>query len=172
VRLLLLTGQRLREVAEMAWSEVDLAKAIWTVPADRMKADANHIVPLAPEAVAILESLPRWTGPFVFSTTGGRRPIANFSGIKEKFDALMPGVESWRFHDLRRSMRTGLSALRIPDTVSELCIAHTQKGLHKVYDRHAYIDEKRHAFEAWENHVLAICEPGTPSNVIPIMARG
>ena len=135
-----------------------------------MKADAAHVVPLSPEAVAILEGLPRWAGPFIFSTTSGRRPIANFSGIKEKFDALMPGVEPWRFHDLRRSMRTGLSALRIPDTVSELCIAHTQKGLHKIYDQHAYLDEKRNAFEAWANHVFAICEPGAANNVIELAA--
>jgi integrase len=171
VRLLLLSGQRLREVAEMAWDEVDLEKRLWTIPPGRMKAEAAHIVPLSPEAVVILEGLPRWTGPFVFSTTSGRRPIANFSGIKEKLDALMPGVEPWRFHDLRRSMRTGLSALRVPDTVSELCIAHTQKGLHKIYEQHAYLDEKRNAFDAWANHVLAICEPGAPSNVISIAAR-
>ncbi len=170
VRLLLLTGQRLREVAEMSLAEVDSGKGIWTIPADRMKADAPHIVPLAPEAVAILECLPRWAGPFIFSTTSGRRPIANFSGIKEKFDALMPGIEPWRFHDLRRSMRTGLSALRIADTVSELCIAHTQKGLHKIYDQHAYLDEKRHAFDAWANHVLTICEPDAASNVTELAA--
>ena len=172
VRLLLLTGQRLREVAEMSWAEVDVAKGIWIIPADRMKSDTVHVVPLSPDVVAILGSLPRWPGPFVFSTTGGRRPIANFSGIKEKLDALMPGLDPWRFHDLRRSMRTGLSALRIPDTVSELCISHTQKGLHKVYDQHTYLDEKRHAFEAWANHVLAICEPGGRSYVLPIAARG
>lgn len=69
-------------------------------------------------------------------------------------------------------MRTGLSALRIPDTVSELCIAHTQKGLHKVYDQHSYLDEKRHAFEVWGNHVAGICELGAVSNVISITARG
>jgi len=172
LRVLLLTGQRLREVAEMAWDEVELEKRLWTIPQGRMKAEAAHVVPLSPEALAILESLPHWTGPFVFSTTSGRRPIANFSGIKEKLDALMPGVEPWRFHDLRRSMRTGLSALRVPDMVSELCIAHTQKGLHKIYDQHAYLDERRNAFEAWANHVLAICEPGAPSNVISIAARG
>ena len=170
VRLLLLSGQRLREVAEMAWDEVDFEKRLWIIPPERMKGDAAHVVPLSPEAVAILEGLPRWAGPFIFSTTSGQRPIANFSGIKEKFDALMPGVEPWRFHDLRRSMRTGLSALRVPDTVSELCIAHTQKGLHKIYDQHAYLDEKRNAFDAWANHVLAIWEPGAPSNVISITA--
>lgn len=172
VRLLLLTGQRLREVGEMAWSEIDLAKGLWVIPADRMKADTAHIVPLAPEAIAILADLPRWRGPFVLTTTGGRRPIANFSGLKAKIDALIPDVAPWRFHDLRRTMRTGLSSLRIPDTVSELCIAHTQKGLHKVYDQHAYIDEKRQAFEAWANRIKSIVEPGDPTNVIKMREQG
>ncbi len=165
VRLLLLTGQRLREVAQMTWSEVDLADAVWTIGAERMKGDMAHVVPLAPEAVALLESLPRFDGPFVF-TTNGRRAISDFSRIKHKLDGLMPEVGPWRFHDLRRSMRTGLSALRIADVVSELCIAHAQKGLHKVYDQHRYLDEKRHAFEAWAAHVLAICEPRDRTNVV------
>jgi len=172
VRLLLLTGQRLREVAEMSWSEIDFQKGLWTIPADRMKADTAHIVPLALGAVAILQGLPRWTGPFVFTTTSGKRPIANFSGIKEKLDTLLPDLASWRFHDLRRTMRTGLSALRIADTVSELCIAHTQKGLHKVYDQHAYLDEKRDAFDAWARRAKAIVDPGDPTNVVQITARG
>src|ERR1700730_3354025 len=77
-------------------------------------------------------------------------------------------IAVWRFHDLRRSMRTGLSSLRIADTVSELCIAHTRKELHKVYDQHSYLDEKRHALETWAARVMAICEPGAPSNIIPL----
>jgi len=173
VRMLLLTGQRLREVAEMTWREVDLDKALWTIPPERMKGDASLEVPLPPIAVEILKFLPRWTGPFIFSTTGGTRPISGFSKMKVRFDmAIKEPIAPWRFHDLRRTMRTGLSALRVPDTVSELCIAHTQKGLHKVYDQHAYLDEKRHAFEAWANHVLSIVEPGTPSNVVSIAGRG
>jgi integrase len=173
MRLLLLTGQRLREVAEMQWSEIDFDKALWTIPAGRMKADSAHVVPLSQDVVAIIESLPRWTGSFVFSTTGGARPISGFSKIKLRIDAaLAEAIPAWRFHDLRRTMRTGLSALRVPDTVSELCIAHTQKGLHKIYDQHTYLDEKRHAFDAWANHVLAICEPGGQGNVVPIAARG
>lgn len=170
VRLLLLTGQRLREVAEMTRPEIDLDKRLWTIPAERMKADAAHVVPLAPEAAAILERLPRWTGTFVFTSTSGRRPTANFSGIKERLDALLPGIDPWRFHDLRRTMRTGLSALRIADTVSELCIAHTQKGLHKVYDQHSYLDEKRRAFELWADRLLSIVEPGD-GNVVRLKAR-
>ena len=144
----------------MSWSEVDMEKALWTIPPERMKADFSDVVPLSPSAVDILKGLPRWTGDYVFSTTDGKRPIANFSGIKEKVDDLMPGVADWRFHDLRRSMRTGLSALRTPDIVAELCIGHTQKGLHKTYDLHAYLPERRDAFGAWANRLLAIVEPG------------
>jgi integrase len=169
-RLLILTGQRLREVAEMAWAEVELDKALWTIPADRMKGDAAHVVPLSQDVVAILESLPRWTGPFVFSTTGGERPIANFSGIKEKLDALMTGVDPWRFHDLRRTMRTGLSALPIPSNICELAIGHAQPGLHRVYDRHSYRDEKRRAFELWAAKLASIIESQELDKVVRLQA--
>jgi integrase len=172
VRMLLLSGQRLREVAEMTWAEVNLDTALWTIPPERMKGDAAHEVPLAPAAVEILKSLPRWTGQCVFSITGGERPITGFSKMKEKIDALMPGVAAWRFHDLRRTMRTGLGGLPIPANVAELCIGHAQPGLHKVYDRHSYREEKRRALDAWAARLLSIVDPGGASNVIPMAARG
>jgi integrase len=137
-----------------------------------MKAGQVHVVPLAPTAVAILEALPRCAGPFVFSTTGGERPISGYGDIKAKVDSFMPGVAAWVLHDIRRTMRTGLSALRVPDTVAELCIGHTQKGLHKVYDQHSYLDEKRHALDAWASRLLSIVEPDAQSNVTPTAARG
>ncbi len=157
VRLLLLTGQRLREVAEMAWAEIELDKALWTVPADRMKSGAAHEVPLAPITVELLRSLPRWTGPFVFSTTGGERPISGFSKIKSRLDALLGDkVADWRFHDLRRTMRTGLGALPVPNNVAEMCIGHAQPGLHRIYDLHGYREEKRRAFDLWAERLAAI----------------
>ncbi|MGO9238912.1 MAG: tyrosine-type recombinase/integrase [Methylocella sp.] len=172
VRLLLLTGQRLREVAEMTWQELDLEKALWTIPPERMKGDAAHEVPLAPMAVEILKSLPRFIGPFVFTTTGGDRPISGFSKMKSRIDSALSDVAPWRFHDLRRTMRTGLGGLPVPNNVAELCIAHAQPGLHKVYDQHSYREEKRRAFELWAARVREIVEPGAPSNVISISARG
>ncbi len=169
VQLLLLTGQRRNEVAEMGWAEVDLSKKLWTIPAGRMKASAANVVPLAPEAAAILESLPRWDGPFVFSTTGGRKPISGFSKMKLRVDAVLPeAMAPWTIHDLRRTMRTGLSALRVPYTVSELCIAHTQKWLDKVYDQHSYLDEKRAAMDAWAARVTAIVNGTDGGNVVPL----
>ena len=82
-RMLILTGQREREVAGMAWSEVDFDKALWTIPAARMKGARAHGVPLAPDALALLRALPRFTaGDCVFSTTGGAKPVNGFSKAK------------------------------------------------------------------------------------------
>ena len=63
-------------------------------------------------------------------------------------------------------MRTGLSAIPIPDLVRELVIAHTKPGLHKVYDQYAYLDEKRHALEAWAARLRNIDPPA--ANVVTL----
>jgi hypothetical protein len=64
--------------------------------------------------------------------------------------------DPFTLHDLRRTMRTGLSSLPIPDLVRELVIAHAKPGLHKVYDQFSYIDEKRQALELWQARVREI----------------
>jgi hypothetical protein len=70
-------------------------------------------------------------------------------------------------HDVRRTVRTHLSALPVPDLVRELVIAHTKPGLHKVYDQHAYLDEKRHALTLWAGRLRDIVKPA-PANVVKL----
>jgi integrase len=157
----------------MRWAEIDLDKALWTIPPERMKGDAAHEVPLPPIAVEILKGLPRWHGDFVFTTTSGARPISGFSKMKLRIDAAMKEtIAPWRFHDARRTMRTGLGALPVPNNVAELCIAHAQPGLHRTYDLHSYRDEKRRAFELWAARLLSIVEPDTLAKIVPFAARG
>jgi integrase len=168
-RLLILTGQREREVADMHWSEVDIEKALWTIPAKRMKGGRAHEVPLASDALALLGELPRFTGgEFVFTTTGGVKPVNGFSKAKARMDQLS-GASAWVIHDLRRTMRTHLSALPVQDLVRELVIAHAKPGLHKVYDQHAYQVEKRRCLELWEARLLVIIDP--PSRGIADIAK-
>ena len=85
-RLLVLTGARLREVAEMRWSEIDPAAKTWTIPKDRAKNGVAHEVPLSDAALQILESLPRIDGDkgtlgFIFTTTG-RTAVSGFCRAK------------------------------------------------------------------------------------------
>ena len=163
-QLLALTGQRKSEVAEARWREFDIGNKLWTIPPERMKSDAAHVVPLVDEAIAILESLPRFrSGDFLFSTKYGASPCNGFSKAKQHLDAAMATelggeVEPFVIHDIRRTMRTGLSALPIPDRVRELVIAHAQPGLHKIYDQYAYLDEKRHALALWTARLRSIVD--------------
>ena len=62
LQFLAMTAARSGEVRGMTWAEVDLDKALWTVPAARMKAGREHRVPLTREAVELLRALPRMAG--------------------------------------------------------------------------------------------------------------
>jgi integrase len=175
-KMLLLTGQRKSEVAEARWREIDLAKKLWTIPAERMKAAAAHIVPLSDDAIAVLQSLPRFNGgDYLFSAHAGARPVAAFSAAKHRLDAaivdeLGEEIPPFVIHDLRRTVRTGLSAIpNISDLVRELVIGHTKPGLHKVYDQYAYLDEKRFALDAWAARLRNIVNPPA-ANVVELSA--
>jgi integrase len=187
-RMLALTGQRKNEVAEARWSEIDLAQKLWTIPAIRMKASSAHMVPLCDDVVALLQSLPTFKkGDHVFSSTFGETATNNFCRAKRRLDREMllswralgrsrgldrseAHIEAFVTHDIRRTMRTGLSALPVPDLVRELVIAHTKPGLHKVYDQHAYLDEKRRALDLWAARLRAIVAPPA-ANVVKFAER-
>jgi integrase len=181
VHLLILTGQRRDEVAGMRWSELDMATATWTIPRERAKNDKAHVVPLSPEAVALIKGLPRMKdgeadSPFVFTTTGDS-PISGFSKAKAKLDRAIakllkgeneeanesekdaPSIPDWRLHDLRRTMTSGMARLGAPLEVVEKLLNHisgTFSGIVDVYQKHEYAKEKREAAEAWGKHVAGL----------------
>ena len=135
-------------------------------PARKDEGDAAHEVPLTDDAVALLKALPRFNnGDFVFSTTFGTGPVNGFSTAKVKLDRAMAAelghpVDPFVTHDIRRTMRTGLSALPIADIVRELVIAYSQPGLHDS-DQHSYRQEKLHALNLWAARLRDIIDPPT-----------
>ncbi len=173
VRMLILTGQRREEVAAMGWDEIAADLSTWTVPASRAKNGAAHIVPLSPQAQAILRAAPRLEGTDL-AFPGLRGPFNGFSKAKAALDDAS-GVEDWRLHDLRRTMATGLQKLGVRLEVTEAVLNHvagSRAGIVGVYQRHTWSDEKRAALSAWGAHVAAIAEGREPvGNVTALRAR-
>jgi integrase len=162
VKLLALTGQRRDEVGRMQWSELDLDKQLWTLPAERVKNNQPHHVPLSDAALAVLKGAPQIVGsPFVF-TTNGTAPSSAYSKNKRRLDALLPAdMSAWRLHDLRRTAASGMARLGINLPVIEKVLNHASgsfAGIVGVYQRHTFADEKRAALLAWGKVIAALIE--------------
>jgi integrase len=156
VQLLVLTGQRLNEVAGMAWSEITLAT--WTLPRGRVKNDKGHEVPLSTPATDIIRKIPKVDGCDLLFTTNGKRPVSGFSKAKIALDG-KSGVEGWTFHDLRRTMASGMARLGVSLPVIEKILNHSGgsfRGIVGVYQRHSFADEKRAALDLWGAHVARL----------------
>ncbi len=181
VRFLLLTGTRRNETANMVRDEV-LPDGNWIIPAGRMKAKQEHVLPLPAAARAILDKIPK-LGPYVFTATG-RGPIRNFGNFKDKLNAEMLAalrkiaterggdpdkvqLERWTLHDLRRTARSLMSRAQVPPDVAERVLAHTISGVRGVYDRYAYLEEKRHALKELAAQIERIVNPPA-DNVVPL----
>ena len=170
VRLLLVTGARRNEVAQMRRGDVDMGKGEWLLPATGTKSAREHLLPLPTVALDIIASLPEFTrGEYLFTTTSGRRPICGFSAIKSRLDELS-GVSDWRLHDLRRTARSEWARIGTAETVSELLLNHGPKGIAGVYNRYKYYDEKKAGMERWAAALRDVVEP-PPDNVTALPAR-
>jgi integrase len=180
VKLLILTGQRLAEVGGMRWDELDLETKLWTLPAERVKNGERHEVPLSDAAVNILKPLPRikTTKGFVFTTTRNAA-VSGFSRAKDRLDAAVEASlakgpkppEHWTFHDLRRTMASGMARLGIQLPVIEKVLNHSSgsfRGVVGVYQRHSYADEKRAALDAWASFVQSTVSGERPANVVAL----
>jgi integrase len=181
VRLLVLVGARLNEIAGARWDEVDFSRCTLTIPAARFKGNSTHVIPLSDDAIALLKSLPNsvvrrissernrsneikhsneaFESEFIF-TSSGVRPVRDFHNAKLRLDRAS-GVMNWCFHDLRRTCRTRLAELWVPDQVAELVLGHGKRGLRRVYDQYGYADEVRAALEAWAVRLRSIVDPET-----------
>jgi integrase len=156
IRLLILTGARLREIANLSWSEVDLDKATITLPPSRTKNHREHIIPLSTPALELLKGRARNGRELVFGS--GDCGFSGFSKAKRALDEKAKLKESWVVHDIRRSVATGIAKLVQPHIV-ECVLGHTsgfRAGVASVYNRHAYEAEKREALDLWGKRISGL----------------
>ena len=150
-QLLLLTGCRRTEVAEMTRDEVNFKSRIWIIPGERTKTGEEHHVYLSDTAVAMLKALPRALGSRYFFSTTGKSPSSGFSKAKKRLDKLAQ-LPHYTLHDLRRSFDTGCARIGIRNEVIERCLNHSLG----IYNRHDYAKEMADAWTKWGDHVSGL----------------
>ncbi|MDP6621976.1 MAG: integrase arm-type DNA-binding domain-containing protein [Alphaproteobacteria bacterium] len=176
VKFLLVTAQRRGETSRLRWEHLDLDadEPIWRIPGDETKSGRSHEVPLSPLAVRLLQACPRWKGPFVFTTTGGVRPISGFSKSKRRLDDRIAEarIPDWRLHDLRRTAGTGMAKLAFSNEIIGRVMNHAESGVTRIYSRYSRPEEKRAALDAWAGHLETILGMRDADNVVSMEGRG
>jgi integrase len=181
-QLLLLTGQRRSEVSDMVQSEIE--DSLWTIPSERTKNAEVHTVHLTEMALSVIDkrTIVANESGYLFCTNG-LTPISGFSKAKREIDEAMLKVmqeeigedaklEPWRFHDLRRTVASGMARIGIDLPVIEKVLNHKSgsfAGIVSVYQRHGYDREKREALEAWARELKRIVT-GESSKVVKLRA--
>ena len=189
MKLRLLTAQRGGEIFSMRWADLDFDQAVWTIPAEVAKNGSLHVVPLASDALAILQAryTPGATG-YVFARASRRtgepidmvkigRKAANYlvkgrSPRKQTTRRKLtgPGITFPHFtgHDLRRTAATRMAEAGISHEHIARVLNHRQSGpaATAVYNRHGYLAEKRAALLAWERRLRQIITNAPANNVV------
>lgn len=179
IRLCLVTGQRVGEIAGMAVDELDMESATWTIPSVRSKNNREHGVPLSPMAIEIIaaqlaevralsDRKHREMPPVVFPGPGARSPVTGAAIAKaikreemtKRGVTSIMGVDPWTAHDLRRTAATQMEAIGISPFVIGHVLNHvsvTKASItSRVYARYDYMREKRQALELWADRLDGI----------------
>jgi integrase len=173
LRLLLLTGARLNEIARLRRDELNGTGTEIHLPKERSKNRCAHTIPLSPRAREIIAEMSKIAGSAFIFTTSGRVPIIVGSKIKNRLDAAMGDVPPWRVHDLRRTTVTGLGEMGIAPHIIELTINHaggSRAGVAGTYNKSELLPERRSALDRWANHVAGLVAD-KPVNVTRLQPR-
>jgi integrase len=187
VKILILTGQRKSEIADLSWHEIDFDRGAINLPARRVKNGRDHTVPLSSPVTAMLKAQPHRLGrDLVFGSGNGG--FSGWSKLKLALDETVLATRekarkgqqkqrartgtaqpmpAWTIHDLRRSAATGMAELGVQPHIVEAILNHVsghRAGVAGIYNKAVYESEKRAALALWADHVLALVE-GRSSNV-------
>jgi len=174
IRFLLLTGQRIGEVANVEWSEIDIEGAVWTLPGTKVKNGKPHRVPLSSQAVSVLcaaqaitseieqrranprsRDAAKWTEGnikvrWVFASRYGDKPITTRCIDRALRRLRLAGnVPDFHPHDLRRTAASHMTRLGIDRLTVHKLLNHSDSSVTAIYDRYDYDAPKRRAVELW-----------------------
>ena len=159
----ILTAARSGEVRLATWAEVDLDDATWTVPAERMKAGREHVVPLSPQAVTLFERMKahmRGDSDLVFPGTKRGKPLSDMTLTK----ALRDMGREVTAHGFRSTFRDWVAEqTKWPAELAEAALAHVvgDKTV-AAYQRGSMLEKRRELMAAWADY----CEGADGGKVV------
>jgi integrase len=158
VRLLLLTMVRKGELLRAQWSHVDFDRAEWYVPREHSKTGKPHIVPLAPQTVALFRELHVLAcgSQFLLASRHSIRKPMCLDTINKALDQLTFNMPHFTVHDLRRTAATRCAEGGFPADVVELALNHVRQGIRGVYNRSELLEPRRVMLSWWANRVDAL----------------
>lgn len=158
LRFLILTATRTGEVLKAQWSEIDLERRTWTIPAERMKARREHRVPLSEPALAVLRSVPRIEGnEFVFPGARHGKPLSSMA-LLQLMRGMGYGVNGTRSdyvpHGFRSTFRDWAGEVSsFPRDVCEMALAHTiPDKVEAAYRRGDLFKKRALMMQAWADY--------------------
>jgi len=152
LRLLILTGARSHMVRFAEWSEFDLKAGVWSLPAERMKMRQAFDIPLAPEVVELLESIPRTDGsPYLFPGQGRSGVMQSKAFLRLLLRLELEGVTT---HGFRSSFRDWANErTHYPREVCELALAHDERDQTEgAYSRSDFLEKRRALMADWAKY--------------------
>jgi len=157
LRVTLWTGCRTGEVCNTEWRDINLETGVWRLISSKTKTGVERNVQLPTQAVAFLKQLKLITGDYLFPSLKTGKPIQQKSLTEQSWQLRksnrMLDIDKWTPHDLRRTVRSGLSKLGCRTEVAEAILGHSRKGIQGTYDLHAYEDEAREWLQIWADHL-------------------
>jgi integrase len=176
LKMLILTGQREREVTDAEWTEFDFGAGVWKIPAARTKKNRAHLVHLAPEAIAILEHLKPITGKkrHVFASPLRANQAVFGRSVNNALITLfdrkaLPNITRCHVHDLRRTLITRLPDLGFEPFIAHKIANHALPGVLAHYNHNEYLPQREAALKAWARLVVETAKPN--SNVTPLKRK-
>jgi integrase len=165
LKFAILTGARIGEALKAEWGEIDLERAIWSLPPERMKRALPHAVALSSRAVANLTALNerRGKGKLIFpgARPGGTLPRTTLLDLSNR---VSDGKASW--HGWRATLRSWMADEGVEFAVAEAAFAHSSAAVVAAYQRSQLLERRRPIIERWAQF-LSGEEPAT-AEVIPL----
>lgn len=158
LKLMLLTGARVEEMANLRWDEIDCLEQIINLPSSRTKNKLPHIIPINNSVLEIIKNNPRLHEIYLFPATDNMGPL-KVDGFSQAITRLLKQINIEKFtpRDLRRTFKTLAGKAGISKDIRDRLQNHSLQDVSSLhYDKYDYLNEKREAMSTWNDYLMNI----------------